>query len=136
MKRSTRSRSRATGSTNPASAEPAATSQTQLFLGRSRTMGLGDTKVGYEALDQAAADLKKGAVGLDNMLDDLERRLRGRQRERTDYHSPALDSSPLSCRRALHDVMHTPPPNARHAPLLLVATPTSASPTSAPTHPP
>ncbi|NYG59036.1 WXG100 family type VII secretion target [Nocardioides daedukensis] len=67
-------------------------------------MGLGDMKVGYEALDQAAADLKNGAVGIENKLDELERRMRGRQSEWTGEASLAFESSRHEWDRAMKDM--------------------------------
>jgi WXG100 family type VII secretion target len=65
---------------------------------------MGDMKVGYEALDQAAADLKNGAVAIEDKLTQLESRMRGRQADWTGEASTAFETSRIQWDKGMKDM--------------------------------
>lgn len=58
-------------------------------------MSAGNLKVGYEALDQAAANILNKAGRVDNAINDMEKRMEGRKADWSGKDSDAFDAARL-----------------------------------------
>ena len=64
----------------------------------------GNLKVGYEALDFAASDIKQAALDLEDKLTELERRMEARRADWTGAASEAFTEARLKWDGAMNDM--------------------------------
>ncbi|MDN5893592.1 MAG: WXG100 family type VII secretion target [Nocardioides sp.] len=65
---------------------------------------LGDLKVGYEALDQAAADILTASSDLDDRLDQLERFMNAQKEHWSGQDAAAYEEARLKWNKAMLDM--------------------------------
>jgi WXG100 family type VII secretion target len=65
---------------------------------------MSDIKVGYEALDGAAAEIKNKAVAIEDKLNAMEKRMEGRAEHWTGAASSAFTTSRLEWDKAMTDM--------------------------------
>ncbi|WP_110207829.1 WXG100 family type VII secretion target [Nocardioides daejeonensis] len=67
-------------------------------------MGLGDLKVGYEALDASAGDILNAAALLEQKVNDMEKRMQARKPEWSGSDSDAFDACRLEWDKGMADM--------------------------------
>ena len=65
---------------------------------------MGNLKVGYEALDGAASDIKQAALDIEDKITAMEKRMQGRRDEWTGSASAAFDEARLKWDGAMNDM--------------------------------
>jgi early secretory antigenic target protein ESAT-6 len=63
-----------------------------------------DLKVGYEALDGAASDIKSAALAIEDKLTQLEKRMEGRMPEWTGEASASFREARIAWDKAMNDM--------------------------------